>query len=206
MIKPISTATVMFVDIRGFTKITTEIGSVEMFQKIHGFYDAVETAVLNHKGLIDNYMGDAVMAHFGVENTNDSDVNQAISAAMQIVALLKNESFDVGVGIATGSLAYGLLRQSDDPVDIDAARRTCIGSTVNIASRLTSLARPNQILVCEASKNLITINCHIQPMVPMKARGIEGRLNTFDIRSAASDSRVIPMIPVESQSQSGCAA
>ena len=181
MIKSIPLVTVMFVDIRGFTRITSEIGSVKMFEKIHAFYDAVEIAVGNHQGIVDNHMGDAVMIHFGAVKKHGKEVDQAISCALHIISLLKKDaSFSVGIGIATGPVAYGLLHKPSDSSAIRTGRRTCIGHTVNIASRLTSIAMPGQVLLCENSKNLITTNYQLYPMPPLKVNGVNESLNVFD--------------------------
>ena len=116
------------------------------------FFRRCSDIVINHDGIVDHFLGDAVMAFFDVPIRNEDHVARAVRAAAQIqsaipdinVAAGEEDLLKVGIGIDTGFAATGALGSND------CRDYTVMGENVNIASRLQGEAAPGEILVTEA--------------------------------------------------------
>jgi class 3 adenylate cyclase len=146
-----SDLTILFADIRGFTSYSEKKPPEIVFKTLNLYLPAMIQPILNEGGMVDKLIGDAVMGIFGVLPSNESPPKQAINAALQMMRAVKDVSkmlqtdngspFKIGIGIASGPVALGILGSKD--------RRTftAIGHHVNLAARLESQARPNEILI-----------------------------------------------------------
>ncbi len=148
---------VLFADLRGFTGFCDLNSTVDIFPLLNQFLSAMIKPVAEHNGLIDKIIGDAVMAVFGLNDTENYK-SAAIHAGIdmihevsKIAATLGDSKFQddplmgLGVGIASGQVAVGILGG-------DRRRSfSVIGHRVNLASRLEGQARPGEILVDVAS-------------------------------------------------------
>ncbi len=131
--------TVLFADIRGFTRLAERMTPDETFRFVNRYLSAMEPAITRHRGVIDKYVGDAVMALFP-ERPDD-----AIQAALEMFGRLEalnierarqgEPSIQIGIGIHTGRLMLGTVgaRQRMDT--------TVISDAVNLASRVESLTK-----------------------------------------------------------------
>ncbi len=142
-------ATVLFMDIRGFTTISEKLSPSELFNWLNRYLDTMTQCIMDRGGVVDKYIGDAIMAIFGVPfpHTSDEEIRQdalnAISASLAMHERLKqlNEELKaegkplirIGIGVHTGPLMAGSL---------GGARRlnySVVGDTVNVAARLESM-------------------------------------------------------------------
>ena len=135
--------TVLFADIRGFTKLSEHLDAREVVLLLNEFFTAMTQVILEAGGTLDKYIGDCVMALFGAPVPAPDDLQRAVEAAinMQREAARLNSQIRIGVGLHTGRAVVG---------NIGSAQRmqyTAIGDTVNVAARLVNIAAPGQILV-----------------------------------------------------------
>ena len=115
------------------------------------FFRRCSDIVINHDGIVDHFLGDAVMAFFNVPIRHEDHAARAVRAATQIqstlpdinVAAGEEDLLKVGIGIDTGFAATGALGSND------CRDYTVTGDNVNIASRLQGEAAPGEILVTE---------------------------------------------------------
>ncbi len=143
--------TVLFVDICGFTAITEHVGADVVVKMLNTLFDVIVKEVINYNGHIDKFMGDAVMAIF----KGDYHVDRAIDAALAVkdaithisTTDLDHENFipRVSIGINSGEMISGNIGSAS----LKRLDYTVIGDTVNVAQRLQSAAKPDQILVPE---------------------------------------------------------
>ncbi len=147
--------TVFFADIRGYTTLSEQVTSSEMADVLSIFYDNCAEAVWAHDGVLNKFIGDAMLAWFGFPIVRPDHPAQAVECALalqsasasinrDIAALLgEGSAIEIGVGIATGDVVVGQIGQVGQDV-------TAIGGIVNLASRLQSAARPGEILITDA--------------------------------------------------------
>ena len=134
------TVTALFSDIRGFTTISEEIGARATVAMLNEYFTEMLEVLDEHNGILDKFIGDAVMAIFGVPFAGESDADNAVNAANGMISTLqrlngvraerKQPPIAIGVGLNTGEVVAG---------NIGSPKRmsyTVIGDSVNLASRL----------------------------------------------------------------------
>ena len=143
------TITVLFADIRNFTAISERLHPHEVVAMLNAYFSSICEPILANGGTVDKYIGDAVMAVFGAPAPHPDHARRALATALAMAARAgdfqawmsrrfpeKNlPEFHIGIGLHTGEAVVG---------NIGSPKRleyTCIGDTVNIASRLESLTK-----------------------------------------------------------------
>ncbi|MFT4299686.1 MAG: adenylate/guanylate cyclase domain-containing protein [Aeromicrobium sp.] len=141
--------TVLFVDLVSSTTYATEHSPTEVVEVLNRFFGVVVEEVDRYHGLVNKFMGDAVLAIFGAPVTRADHAAQALAAARAMARRLAAEVVEVGagIGVATGEVVAGNIG------DESRFEYTVIGDAVNSASRLTDLAKdvPGRVLVMQAS-------------------------------------------------------
>jgi len=138
-----SLVTVMFSDIRGFTHYSENREPEEVVAVLNEYFTAMSAIILDHGGMIDKYVGDAIMAVFGAPVAKVDDASRALDAALQMLAALDelNARWDaegrvplrIGVALHTGEALAGNVGS------IERMDYTVIGDTVNLAARVEEL-------------------------------------------------------------------
>ncbi len=142
--------TVMFSDLSGYTRMTEELDPEEVKEIMSRIFEAITRIVKKYDGTIGRFLGDAAMILFGFPNSHEDDAVRAIRTATQIHTAVEAMSPDYQTKIG-GPLAMhtginsGLVVISG--LDSDKAAGELTGDTVNVASRLCSLAKAGSILV-----------------------------------------------------------
>lgn len=146
-------ATILFADLRGYTKLSQSLPAADVAGLLDDFYDRCAAAIWEHDGLLNKTIGDAVMAIFNFPIKRGDHSRQAVLAARQMQKNFADQrarfgdtpeaagdEFGIGVGIHTGEVSFGEFGHSHRDL-------TAIGTVVNMAARAQSAARPGQILV-----------------------------------------------------------
>jgi adenylate cyclase len=147
-------ATVLFLDIEGFTALSERLAPENLVRTLNEFYAAVAEPLSRHDGAINQFQGDAILATFNAPKLNPDHAANAVHAALAIQALLKTRTFGEGqvlrarIGINTGVVIHGLIGTPD------RLGYTVIGDEVNIASRLEALNKEygTSIIVSEQTR------------------------------------------------------
>ncbi len=139
----------LFSDIRSFTPYTESKDPKEVIKILNNYFELQSKIIKKYSGDIDDFVGDAIMAHF----SRDSKVDDAICAAIGIIKTIQlynkerkkrnMDTFDLGIGLHTGEVIVGNIG-SKERMDFAA-----IGDAVNLASRLCSAAQPGTVLITE---------------------------------------------------------
>ncbi len=151
--------TVLFADVVGFTALCQELTPEQSVAILNDLFTIITEIIFRHGGVVDKFIGDSVMAFWGAPQPNEDHALDACTAAEEIVSWLElgnvswKEKYDVeialAIGIHSGEAVVGNVGSST------RMTYTAIGDTVNLAARLESIARPNQILVTRATANLV---------------------------------------------------
>ena len=150
-------ATVVFIDICGFTSLSETVPPAQLVQLLNRYFDQMVTEVIAHRGYVDKFMGDAVMAVF----RGDYHLDRAVEAALAVRARLHANADPlpdgrtyqprVSIGINTGEMVSGNIGSAS----LKRLDYTVIGDTVNTSQRLQSVAQPGQIIITEATYELV---------------------------------------------------
>ncbi len=147
--------TIMFCDIRGFTKYCDNRDSSEVLSVLNEYMEEMTQVVFKYDGTVDKYIGDCIMAFWNAPDIQPDHANRAVCCAMEMRYALANfktkragkdtELFECGIGIHTGEALVGNMGSSLK------LNYTAMGSTVNLASRLESLTKRlnERILISE---------------------------------------------------------
>jgi class 3 adenylate cyclase len=145
-------ATVMFIDVCGFTAITENVPANIVVNLLNGLFDKIVKEVINQGGHVDKFMGDAVMAVFRGDYHLDRAIDTALAIRSQLSSLEPisagdNKAFkaEVSVGINSGEMVSGNIGSAS----LKRLDYTVIGDSVNLAQRLQSAAKAGQIVITE---------------------------------------------------------
>lgn len=143
-------ATVVFIDICGFTKISENAKADTVVTLINSYFDEMVKEIMQHQGYIDKFIGDAIMAVFKGEYHLDRAIDTALAVCEKInnlPALEGNLDYKpkVSIGIKSGEMISGNIGS----VSLKRLDYTVIGDTVNTAARLQDAAKENQIIISE---------------------------------------------------------
>ncbi|MBW2339061.1 MAG: FHA domain-containing protein [Deltaproteobacteria bacterium] len=178
------TATIVFTDIIAFTRLAEQIPPRETNMILNQYFSMVTDIIFRHDGTLDKYIGDGLMAVFGAPMEKQDDAGRAILAAKEmrekLAAMMAKKGghtrkFDIRIGINTGRVVAG---------NIGSPRRmdyTVIGDPVNIASRLESIAKPNQILIGEETYKAVKGRFEIRKIGPQKVKGKSAEIMVYEV-------------------------
>jgi len=136
---------VLFADIRGFTTLSEKMTPEIVVESLNRYFGLMVDAIMNHDGIVDKYIGDAIMAFFGAPVRHDNDPLLAVEAGLDMLNALekfnqwqveqKRPEYRIGIGINYGVVTVGNIG-SEQKMDY-----TIIGDMVNLASRLEGLTK-----------------------------------------------------------------
>ncbi len=178
--------TVLFADIQGFTPLTSALPPEQVVQLLNAYFTEITRIVFQHGGALDKFIGDAVVAIFGVPRRRDDDERRAVQAALAMQGQIEHvrqkwralagEDLKVRIGIDSGHAIVGNI---GSPQRMDY---TVIGDVVNMASRLQNLATPGTIVLGEATFAALGGEVPARALGPTAIRGKEGSpMNLYQI-------------------------
>ena len=180
------TITILFADIRGFTRISEHAAPERIVDLLNRYFSAMTDIIFAHGGTLDKYLGDGLMALFGAPAATPKDAANALSAAVamqrrmiSINAELREEGFPeigVGIGLHTGEVTVGYIGSER------RSEYTAIGDAVNTSSRLESNAKGGQILVSEATANASKARYELTPRDAIKVKNREQPVPLFEVQ------------------------
>ena len=171
------TATIVFADIAGFTSLSEKWAPEIIEFMLNEVFSIMTTSTQEHGGFVDKFIGDEAMMVFGVPEPRDDHEIQAMQTALSIqkrINLLDTAVFGPGIppirlkiGISSGTVLAGLFGADE------RMQYTLIGDPVNVASRLTQLAQPGEILTTTSLANRIktTIDIACSDSNPILVKG-----------------------------------
>jgi adenylate cyclase len=166
------TVVILFADIAGYTSLSEKLDPEQVREILNKCFAQVAAIVKKYGGTIDKYVGDEVMALFGVPLAHENDAERALRSALEINQAMKILSRELGLGLSMRQgLNIGEVVTGSVGGDRQSAH-TVIGDAVNVASRLEHLAEPGQIMV---SNQLYLLVRHIFEFTGLDPQQVKGK-------------------------------
>src|SRR5262249_29171319 len=123
------------------------------------YFERMKAIVESHGGTVEKFIGDAVMAVFGVPQVHEDDALRACHAATEMRDALPELGVQARIGVSTGEVVTG------------TAERLATGDAVNVAARLEQAAPPGEILIGEKTRRLAPDAIEVEPLGPIEVKG-----------------------------------
>jgi class 3 adenylate cyclase len=181
-------ASIMFADIRSYTTYAEKEDPAEIIELLNDYFALMFDAVVGYHGTINQMAGDGFMAVFGAPIHRDDHCEQSVRAALEMVELVQGFNIEqaarnkaqvkMGIGIASGQVIAGYTGTQH------RATYTCIGDTVNLASRIESHTKVvnHPILIDQYTYQELPADIEVEPLGPILFRGKQQPINTFAVK------------------------
>jgi class 3 adenylate cyclase/tetratricopeptide (TPR) repeat protein len=166
------TVTVIFSDITGSTLLGEQLDPEAVRRVISRYFDEMERVLERHGGTVEKFIGDAVMAVFGIPQLHEDDALRAVRAAVEMrerLAALNEElkqehdvRLSIRTGVNTGEVVAG---------DAAAGQKLVTGDAVNVAARLEQAAQPGEILIGPETRGLVRAAVRAEPLEALPLKG-----------------------------------
>ena len=182
-----SEATVLFSDIRSFTTITESLGAQGTVQMLNEYFTIMVDCITREGGMLDKFIGDAIMAGFGIPLAHDDDEDRAVRAAITMIKELWDwniirvnnglDPIDHGIGLNTGMVVSGNI---GSPKRMDY---TMIGDGVNLAARLESACKQYnaRILISEFTRKKLKGTYRLRDVDMVIVKGKTEPVGVFEV-------------------------
>jgi adenylate cyclase len=177
--------TALFSDIRGFTSMAENLTPQIVVQILNEYFADMTPIVFEHQGLLDKFMGDGLMALFGVPLPTEDAAANAVAAAIAMQRQMTGVNKDlralglseiaIGIGINTGDVTVGYIG-SRERTDY-----TAIGDTVNLAARLEKQALAGQIIISRFTVEAIGDKFPLRPCDQIKVKGKQEPVQIYEV-------------------------
>jgi class 3 adenylate cyclase/tetratricopeptide (TPR) repeat protein len=167
------TVTVLFCDVSGSTALGEQLDAEALRRVMRRYFEAIESVVAAHGGTVEKFIGDAVMAVFGIPVSHEDDALRAVRAAAEIRERLPVLAGELGValafrtGVNTGEVVVG------------EGQTLATGDAVNVAARLEQAAEPGEILIGAGTRQLVRDAVEVEPVEPLALKGKAETVQAF---------------------------
>jgi adenylate cyclase len=184
------TMTVLFSDIRGFTTFSEQGRPEEIVQQLNEYFSRMVHVVFEHRGTLDKFVGDAVMALFGAPLDDADHAEHAVQAALAMLKELEGlnrrwaaedrPTLAIGVGVNTGDMVAGNIGSES------IMSYTVIGDAVNLGSRLESLNKQygTSIIISDATRARVQGRYDIRALGDVVVKGKSQPVAIFEVKEA----------------------
>ncbi len=182
-------ATILFSDIRNYSRLSQDMDPKDLIELLNEYFAAWTEVIFRNRGMIDKFMGDALMAVFGAPIASETHAYDACRAAIEMQDELdrlrqrwrteNRRTFEIGIGIHTGRLVFGALGSEK------RFSYTCIGDAVNIAARIEGINKQYGTTVLISEDTFARVNSEVvaKSRGRNQIRGREGAVELFELIS-----------------------
>ena len=180
--------TIVFADVTGSTALGEHLDPEALRRVMGRYFDEMELVIRSHGGTVEKFIGDAVMAVFGIPRLHEDDPVRAVRAAdgmreaLDVLNAELERDHGVGIririGVNTGEVVAG---------DPSSGQRLVTGDAVNVAARLEQAAAPGEVLVGESTYRLVKDAVEVEPVEPLELKGKSERVPAFRLLTVLAD-------------------
>ena len=176
--------TVMFCDLVGSTELSTQLDTEDLQRLLQAYRLCLRDVIHKHKGYIAQYLGDGILVYFGYPETQESDCERALRAALDAITavqelpLVAGVKLQVRIGLATGMVVIGKLVGAGNTDEVGA-----IGETPNIAARMQGLAPVGGIVASESTRAMVGDLFVFRSMGNVQLKGISQSHSAWEVLS-----------------------
>lgn len=183
------TASVVFCDIRGFTRMAEDSGPTEVVELLNSYFERLVEVVFKRHGVLDKFIGDALMASWG---TIDEDADLAVETFNCVAAAVEFRDtirelnaeraehelapINMGVGVNTGHMVAGYMGSNRRRLEF-----TVIGDAVNTASRICGVAAADQVIISEETYRQVADRIEARYLERRKVKGREQGVDLYEV-------------------------
>ena len=153
------TVTVLFCDLAGSTALGETLDPERLRALLARYFERMKAIVERHGGSVEKFIGDAVMAVFGVPVVHEDDALRALRASLEMREALPGLGLEGRIGVMTGEVVTG------------TEERLATGDAVNVAARLEQAARPGEVLLGQPTFVLVREAVEVEPVEPLVLKG-----------------------------------
>jgi class 3 adenylate cyclase/tetratricopeptide (TPR) repeat protein len=153
------TVTVLFCDLTGSTALGETLDPERLRALLANYFERMKAIVERHGGTVEKFIGDAVMAVFGVPVVHEDDALRAVRSAVEMRDALPELGLQGRIGVTTGEVVTG------------TEERLATGDAVNVAARLEQAAQPGEVLIGQPTLALVRDAAEVEPVVPLELKG-----------------------------------
>ncbi|MGQ0508613.1 MAG: adenylate/guanylate cyclase domain-containing protein [Myxococcaceae bacterium] len=193
--------TVVFIDVRGFTSIAERLSPREVVDLLNTYFANIIDTVMKYEGVINNFIGDAVMAVFGVPKEIPHPELRAVSAALEIQRVVHEfndkrsrlglEVLEFGIGVNTGDAIAG---------NLGGPRRmqyTVVGDAVNLAQRLQMQAKEGEVVVSTPTLVPLKDRVKVEKRGAVRVKGREIPVEIYRVIDSVEAAPSVDVTPLE---------
>jgi len=169
------TVTVLFCDVTGSTQLGERLDPEALRALLSRYFERMSAIVERHGGTVEKFIGDAVMAVFGVPVVHEDDALRALRAAVEMRAAFPELGIQGRIGVTTGEVVTG------------TEERLATGDAVNVAARLEQAAQPGEILVGEETLRLTRDAAEVEAVEPLSLKGKSEPVPAYRLVSVVGD-------------------
>jgi class 3 adenylate cyclase/tetratricopeptide (TPR) repeat protein len=191
------TVSIVFCDLKGSTSLGEQLDPESLREVLSIYFNEMKTVLEHHGGRVEKYIGDAIMAVFGLPRAHEDDAVRAVRAAADMQETLGrvNERLEEqwGVrlqnrtGVFTGEVVAG---------DVTTGQRLVTGDAVNTAARLEQNAPTNEVLIGDPTYRLVRGAVEVEEVEPLELKGKAERVAAYRLISATRDEGVVRRMDV----------
>jgi class 3 adenylate cyclase len=172
----------IFCDVRGFTALTQNMPPEEVIEMLNEHMAVLARVVKQNNGVVDKFVGDALMAIFGAPISHGNDALDAAKCALSLV--IEREKLNqtsrhklrIGVGLATGKVVAGCMGSTD------RLNYTVLGERVNLAARLCSQAKAGQVIIDQTTRERLGETISSAPLPELHLKGFSENTVAHELR------------------------
>jgi len=176
---------ILMADIRGFTQLCSELEPEQVVSLLNEYLGTMTEIIMSHRGTIDEFLGDAILAVFGAPKADEAHADNAVHCAIAMQRAVEavnatNQArqlpnITTGIAINTGRVVAGNIGSDR------RAKYGFVGSPMNVTARIEDLCGPNELLVAETTKDALRQDFKLETRGAHSLKGIEHPIHIFAV-------------------------